>query len=290
LKVYVLITDQLGSKNTYQIGRKPRIIGRSDAAGIQIFDELASGRHCQIYINDRFEIIVKDMGSKNGTALNGVKKPNHRVFIGDTISFGNSKLQIDTKKTSKEAINKLTYEGDQRTRAQGDVTIELEDDYKPNVTGAPGGKPASNKKKVAIPGQPKLELEGGSAPKEELSKNKEERAKQQQQKLFGTAFNNAKAMEETPFDRKKLLIKHHSSNIIDYTLTFLIYTISLLAMKLIHPKEYYETFKYGGGIASLFSGIALFYTIAGLVVAIIFHRWNRKRKAGSIGEKIVGLD
>ena len=49
-------------------------IGRSPAAEIQIDDQFASGRHARIYERDGV-CYLEDMGSTNGTYLNGQRGP-----------------------------------------------------------------------------------------------------------------------------------------------------------------------------------------------------------------------
>ena len=65
-------------------------IGRSPGAEIQIDDPFASGRHARIYERGGF-YYVEDMGSTNGTYLNGEKlasqellRAEDRIHIGDT--------------------------------------------------------------------------------------------------------------------------------------------------------------------------------------------------------------
>jgi FHA domain len=65
-------------------------IGRSPAMDIQIDDPFASGRHARIYEREGF-FYVEDMGSTNGTFLNGNRlgseellRAEDRIRIGDT--------------------------------------------------------------------------------------------------------------------------------------------------------------------------------------------------------------
>jgi pSer/pThr/pTyr-binding forkhead associated (FHA) protein len=65
-------------------------IGRSPQTDIPIDDRFASGRHARIYERDGFSY-VEDMGSTNGTYLNGKRldsaellRTEDRIRIGDT--------------------------------------------------------------------------------------------------------------------------------------------------------------------------------------------------------------
>jgi pSer/pThr/pTyr-binding forkhead associated (FHA) protein len=65
-------------------------IGRSPRADISIEDPFASGRHARVYARDG-TFYVEDMGSTNGTYLNGARvaaeealRPTDVIRIGDT--------------------------------------------------------------------------------------------------------------------------------------------------------------------------------------------------------------
>jgi FHA domain-containing protein len=65
-------------------------IGRSPQTDIQIEDQFASSRHARIYERDGY-LYVEDMGSTNGTYLNGRRldarellQADDRIRIGDT--------------------------------------------------------------------------------------------------------------------------------------------------------------------------------------------------------------
>jgi pSer/pThr/pTyr-binding forkhead associated (FHA) protein len=65
-------------------------IGRSPQTDVQIEDRFASARHARIFEHDGL-YYVEDMGSTNGTYLNGRKlgsqellRPEDRIRIGDT--------------------------------------------------------------------------------------------------------------------------------------------------------------------------------------------------------------
>ncbi len=73
-------------------------IGRLSAANmIVIRDEFVSGLHAEISVFDN-RIYVKDIGSTNGTYVNGVKVPpagQHEIAIGDEVTIGHTVMTLE---------------------------------------------------------------------------------------------------------------------------------------------------------------------------------------------------
>lgn len=70
--------------------RESALIGRSKRCQVYIDDPYLSKNHARIFLNDGL-FYVEDLGSTNGSYLNGRKLPNHPVRIKDSdkLSFGN---------------------------------------------------------------------------------------------------------------------------------------------------------------------------------------------------------
>jgi len=71
------------------------VIGRSPGADIVIGDDFVSGRHARVSpVND--EIVLEDLGSTNGTVLNG-SRVTHATTLrpGDRIDVGAVRLAVD---------------------------------------------------------------------------------------------------------------------------------------------------------------------------------------------------
>ena len=71
------------------------VIGRSGSPEGRLGDDPALSRqHAVIVHSDRGELVVSDLGSSNGTFLNGRRVDGSElVRPGDTIELGNTKLQ-----------------------------------------------------------------------------------------------------------------------------------------------------------------------------------------------------
>lgn len=68
------------------------VIGREDDCGVVLSDALASRRHCSITHKPAGVWELKDLGSRNGTAVNGVKVNSIRLTAGDVIQIGAATL------------------------------------------------------------------------------------------------------------------------------------------------------------------------------------------------------
>jgi hypothetical protein len=70
-------------------------LGRSDSAEIRVDDPFASSAHARIFARGDF-MYVEDMGSTNGTYLNGrqVKAPE-RLKVADVIRIGDSEYRYE---------------------------------------------------------------------------------------------------------------------------------------------------------------------------------------------------
>lgn len=69
------------------------VIGRKAECNIQLEEKMVSGQHAQITIRPN-EVILKDLGSTNGTLVNGEAVSEKTLRTGDQISIGNYKLII----------------------------------------------------------------------------------------------------------------------------------------------------------------------------------------------------
>ena len=68
-------------------------MGRADSADIQVSDPFSSSVHARIYANGDF-MYVEDMGSTNGTYLNGRQlKAPERLKVADVIRIGDSEYR-----------------------------------------------------------------------------------------------------------------------------------------------------------------------------------------------------
>src|SRR4029453_18918201 len=79
-KVFEIDTDELS-------------IGRTDAAGVLIDHKSVSRRHC-VFRREGETLQVEDLGSRNGTLVNGEAVRSHLLEHGDRVTVGSSELIV----------------------------------------------------------------------------------------------------------------------------------------------------------------------------------------------------
>ncbi len=73
----------------------PMTVGRSSACNIRIADAGVSSKHAKVWCEDG-QYFVMDLGSTNGTRVNGVTVKECRLADGDEIMVGSSSLRFET--------------------------------------------------------------------------------------------------------------------------------------------------------------------------------------------------
>ncbi|NVB37963.1 DUF4388 domain-containing protein [Pseudenhygromyxa sp. WMMC2535] len=71
------------------------VAGRSGDADLVLEDDLVSRKHARFY-RSRGELWLRDLGSRNGTLINGEAVQHHRLRIGDRIAIGANLLRVES--------------------------------------------------------------------------------------------------------------------------------------------------------------------------------------------------
>ena len=77
----------------YSIGRQARI-GRSEEGEIVLFDPSVSRVHAVVEVHAG-KAVVRDLGSTNGTYLNGQRVETESLRDGDELRFGNTRMRFE---------------------------------------------------------------------------------------------------------------------------------------------------------------------------------------------------
>ena len=80
----------------YDLAREKTSVGRSHHNAVVICDRFVSAKHCDILVNGS-EVIVRDLGSRNGTLVNGRRLQNQQCGVksGHIIAFGTVRARLE---------------------------------------------------------------------------------------------------------------------------------------------------------------------------------------------------
>jgi hypothetical protein len=104
--------------------QKKTTIGRSNKNVIHLQDEKISSIHCELILTKN-SLEIRDLSSKNGIYLNGIRIESSEIFIGDEIRIGQTNCKINVSLSDADAIDLLTFPG--RTKER--IAFELRADF-----------------------------------------------------------------------------------------------------------------------------------------------------------------
>ncbi len=76
------------------------IAGRSSEADLVLADDAVSRKHARFYV-ERRRVWVRDLGSRNGTLINGIPMQRHCLRQGDRVAIGASLMSVQQAKPSQ---------------------------------------------------------------------------------------------------------------------------------------------------------------------------------------------
>jgi len=100
----LLVSLPDSGETTHDLTEALITVGRISENTLQIEDVSVSSRHAQLTLDDGGDYILRDLGSTNGTELNGKElapETDHKLQDGDKLRFG----KIDTRYKSENAAD-----------------------------------------------------------------------------------------------------------------------------------------------------------------------------------------
>lgn len=95
----------------YEIAAQRTTVGRGDANTLSIHDPSVSEHHCEIYDNGE-DLIIHDLGSRNGTVVNGKLLHNAQAPLahGEIVKFGavEARLEIAHRASTSDTVTDVT--------------------------------------------------------------------------------------------------------------------------------------------------------------------------------------
>ena len=89
----VVLTQSMAGRSV-ELTAERTTVGRVEENAFQISEPSVSSRHAEILLRGS-DIVVKDLGSTNGTFINGEKITEAVLKPGQTLRFGNIELKLD---------------------------------------------------------------------------------------------------------------------------------------------------------------------------------------------------
>jgi pSer/pThr/pTyr-binding forkhead associated (FHA) protein len=93
----LVILNQGMAGRTFDLNVERTSVGRIEENTFQIADPSVSSRHAEILLRGE-EVIIRDIGSTNGTFINNEKVTEQVLKPGQTLRFGQVELKIDDGK------------------------------------------------------------------------------------------------------------------------------------------------------------------------------------------------
>lgn len=104
--------------NYYPLGKRTSVVGRDEAAPIQVVDKQVSRKHLQIRLDKKSECFyATDMSSRNGVFINGRKIDEETVLAdGDRIRIGDTEMLFTLKDfpDQENALHNFKKAGERR--------------------------------------------------------------------------------------------------------------------------------------------------------------------------------
>ena len=93
IEARVLIMEPRTAKWKVVRSPLPATIGRGSDADVQIADAWVSRRHCELAEVDG-AMVLRDLGSRHGTRIHGMKVTEMSILPGDEIMIGTTSLRV----------------------------------------------------------------------------------------------------------------------------------------------------------------------------------------------------
>ena len=91
----LVVVQGRSASQTLKIGATVMVVGRQQDCQLRIASSQVSRKHCQIF-EKKGLLLVKDLGSSNGTLVNGKKIADQRVLEpGDELTVGSVKFRVE---------------------------------------------------------------------------------------------------------------------------------------------------------------------------------------------------
>ncbi len=85
--MYLVVQTGYNRGRTFEITDQPLVIGRDEDCGVSVKGRAISRRHCELWL-EKGTVRIRDLGSRNGTHVNGDPVEDAILTVGDEIAVG----------------------------------------------------------------------------------------------------------------------------------------------------------------------------------------------------------
>lgn len=103
----VVLTIEYRSQSETQTVALPATLGRSEEADVRLHDPWISRMHCSIDEIDG-TVVVRDLYSRNGIFVNGLRVEEALLQPGDRFTLGVTEITMERRGTANEVVVKAT--------------------------------------------------------------------------------------------------------------------------------------------------------------------------------------
>ena len=105
----LIFTDEKFGGRVYEFALPKTTIGRGDHNTLTIRDNAVSQTHCEIFVFGP-EVIVRDLGSSNGTFVNGERLHNQQrpLLAGQIVQFGSIAARLELEESASDTATDET--------------------------------------------------------------------------------------------------------------------------------------------------------------------------------------
>src|SRR3954463_10169211 len=82
----------------------PMLVGRAPTCDVPVFDPTISRRHAEL-VCDEENVTLRDLGSSNGTFVNGARVTEATLAVDDLIAFGKVAFRLESFVPSTPAMS-----------------------------------------------------------------------------------------------------------------------------------------------------------------------------------------
>lgn len=124
---HLIFLDERFSGRSYELTCERTTVGRGSENTLTIRDNSLSREHCEI-LTYASEVIVRDLGSRNGTFIDGVRLSGaqSQVKHGQVISFGSVKARLVIEYAEEEMNESTAFHEFLKFRKQADQPAPVE--------------------------------------------------------------------------------------------------------------------------------------------------------------------